>query len=80
MPCGTRYSTSGGLPRSGVKLKNRSSATCCILLCGADRPSRPGMYGSGMIVINPPCTLVPLPFLAAELGMNDKAGFRSNNG
>lgn len=46
----------------------------------ADRPSRPGMYGSGMIVINPPWTLraameASLPFLAAELGMNDKAGF-----
>ncbi len=46
----------------------------------ADRASLPGMYGSGMIVINPPWTLraameTALPFLAAELGVNDKAGF-----
>ena len=46
----------------------------------ADRESLPGMYGSGMIVINPPWTLrtemeTALPFLATELGVSDEAGF-----
>lgn len=44
----------------------------------ADRKSLPGMYGSGVIVVNPPWTLrgameTALPFLAAELGTSNKA-------
>lgn len=44
----------------------------------ADNKTFPGMYGSGMIVINPPWTLratmqASLPWLVAELGVNDKA-------
>ena len=46
----------------------------------ADRNSLPGMYGSGIIVINPPWTLraameTALPFLVAKLGIDSKAGF-----
>ncbi len=47
----------------------------------ADHQSLPGMYGSGMIVINPPWTLrtameAALPYLVSKLGINDKAAFR----
>ncbi|MDA0706636.1 MAG: 23S rRNA (adenine(2030)-N(6))-methyltransferase RlmJ, partial [Proteobacteria bacterium] len=40
-----------------------------------DRKSLPGMYGSGMIVVNPPWTLraemeSALPWLASKLGLN----------
>jgi 23S rRNA (adenine2030-N6)-methyltransferase len=46
----------------------------------ADRKSGPGMYGSGIIVINPPWILrglmePALAFLASELGTSDKATF-----
>jgi len=46
----------------------------------ADRKSLPGMYGSGIIVVNPPWTLrgameTALPFLAAELGTSSKPTF-----
>lgn len=52
-----------------------------IALRVADRKSIPGMYGSGMIIVNPPWTLrttmeTALPFLAAALGRNNKAGFQ----
>lgn len=47
----------------------------------ADRQSLPGLYGCGVIVINPPWTLsksmeVALPWLVTKLGVNDKAGFQ----
>jgi len=47
----------------------------------ADQKSFPGMYGSGMIVVNPPWTLraameSALPWLAAKLGVNSSAGAR----
>jgi 23S rRNA (adenine2030-N6)-methyltransferase len=46
----------------------------------ADNKSFPGMHGSGMIVINAPWTLraamqSSLPWLAAHLGINDKATY-----
>jgi 23S rRNA (adenine2030-N6)-methyltransferase len=46
----------------------------------SDKNSQPGMYGSGMIVINPPWTLrsdmeSALAFLATELGTNRGATF-----
>lgn len=49
-------------------------------LCIADSRSLPGMYGSGMIVVNPPWTLrnslqATLPWLTAQLGVNNKAAF-----
>jgi 23S rRNA (adenine2030-N6)-methyltransferase len=45
-----------------------------------DRNSLPGMYGSGIIVINPPWTLrsameTALPLLVAKLGIDSKAVF-----
>lgn len=51
-----------------------------IALRVADGRSRSGMYGSGMIVINPPWTLrddmaAALPFLAEHLGAGPAAGF-----
>jgi 23S rRNA (adenine2030-N6)-methyltransferase len=47
----------------------------------ADQKSFPGMYGSGMIVVNPPWTLraameTALPWLVTQLGINDRAGFQ----
>ena len=46
----------------------------------ADKKSQPGMYGSGMIVVNPPWTLraameTALAFLAERLGMSRVAAF-----
>ncbi|MDA0681078.1 MAG: 23S rRNA (adenine(2030)-N(6))-methyltransferase RlmJ [Proteobacteria bacterium] len=46
-----------------------------------DRKSLPGMYGCGMIVVNPPWTLrgameSALPCLVSELGMNRMAAFQ----
>jgi 23S rRNA (adenine2030-N6)-methyltransferase len=43
-----------------------------------DRKSLPGMYGSGMIVVNPPWTLrqemeSALPWLVSKLGVNSRA-------
>ncbi|MDH4125264.1 MAG: 23S rRNA (adenine(2030)-N(6))-methyltransferase RlmJ [Gammaproteobacteria bacterium] len=45
----------------------------------ADRNSLPGMYGSGMIIVNPPWTLraemqIALPWLVSQLGVNSRAG------
>jgi len=46
----------------------------------ADRKTLPGMYGCGMVVINPAWTLradmeLALPFLVSELGINEGAAF-----
>lgn len=46
----------------------------------ADRKSLPGLYGSGMIVVNPPWTLraemeVALPWLVSKLGVNSRAAW-----
>jgi len=47
----------------------------------ADREIHPGMYGCGMIVVNPPWTLreemkLALPWLASALGQCNSSGFR----
>jgi 23S rRNA (adenine2030-N6)-methyltransferase len=47
----------------------------------ADRNSQAGMYGCGMLLVNPPWTLrnemeLALPFLAAKLGRDGKGEFR----
>lgn len=47
----------------------------------ADRESLPGMYGCGLIVINPPWNLreamdIALPCLVSRLGINDRAAFQ----
>ena len=46
----------------------------------ADRKSLPGMYGSGVIIVNPPWTLrgemeSALPWLARNLGLNHRASY-----
>ena len=46
----------------------------------ADRHALPGMYGCGMLIINPPWTLhtdmeVAIPYLAAKLSHNGKGAF-----
>lgn len=46
----------------------------------ADRKGLPGMYGCGVVVINPPWTLrgtmeIALPYLVAKLGLNAGAAW-----
>jgi 23S rRNA (adenine2030-N6)-methyltransferase len=68
----------GSLRRQIEKLPVRDVLHLALRI--ADKISQPGMYGSGIIVINPPWTLraamePALAFLAAELGRSGKADF-----